>query len=79
MISRAHEKTLSGVAAVKRVPQLSALEKAMLKWAVVDPEDRVLDANVGNGLLAEYLRRNMQCEVCGISDTLILKFRQNKF
>ena len=42
----------------------------MLKWAVVDPEDRVLDASVGRGLMAEYLRRNMQCEVCGVSSDM---------
>jgi len=70
MISRAQEKTLSGVTGIRKMPQLSALEKAMLKWAVVDPEDRVLDANVGSGMLADYLRRNMQCEVCGVSDQM---------
>jgi len=70
MISRVQEKTLSGEVAVKRLPKLSSLEKAMLKWAVVDPEDKVLDANIGSGLMAEYLRRNMQCEVCGVSDNM---------
>lgn len=70
MISRAQEKTLAGEVAVKKLPKLSALEKAMLKWAVVDPEDRVLDANIGAGLMAEYLRRNMQCEICGVSDNM---------
>ena len=42
----------------------------MLKWAVVDPDDKLLDANVGAGMMAEYLRRNMQCEVCGVSDNM---------
>ena len=42
----------------------------MLKWAVVDPGDRLLDANIGSGMMAEYLRRNMQCEVCGVSDNM---------
>ncbi|MBR6570060.1 MAG: class I SAM-dependent methyltransferase [Clostridia bacterium] len=70
MISRAQEKTLSSDIAVRKQPKLSALEKAMLKWAVVDPEDRILDANIGSGMMAEYLRRNMQCEVCGISDNM---------
>ena len=30
----------------------------------------MLDASVGAGLVAEYLRRNMQCEVCGVSDRM---------
>ena len=42
----------------------------MLKWAVVDPEDRLLDASISSGMMAEYLRRNMQCEVCGVSDNM---------
>lgn len=67
MISKVQGKTISGELSVKAGPHLSALEKAMLRWVVVDPEDRVLDATVGKGLMAEYLRRNMQCEVCGVS------------
>ena len=67
MITKVQGKTVSGELSVKACPRLNALEKAMLRWAVVDPEDRVLDACVGQGLMAEYLRRNMQCEVCGVS------------
>ena len=67
MITKVQGKTVSGELSVKACPRLNALEKAMLRWAVVDPEDRVLDACVGRGLIAEYLRRNMQCEVCGVS------------
>lgn len=70
MISRAQGKTLSAEVVVSKQPKLSALEKAMLKWAVVDPEDRLLDANIGTGMMAEYLRRHMQCEVCGVSDNM---------
>lgn len=68
MITRVQGKTLAGEIAVRKEPRLSALEKSMLRWVVVDPEDRLLDANVGSGMMAEYLRRNMQCEVCGVSD-----------
>ena len=67
MITKVQGKTVSGELSVKACPRLNALEKAMLRWAVVDPEDRVLDACVGRSLIAEYLRRNMQCEVCGVS------------
>ena len=67
MITKVQGKTVSGELSVKACPRLNALEKAMLRWTVVDPEDRVLDACVGRGLMAEYLRRNMQCEVCGVS------------
>ena len=56
MISRVQGKTLAGEIAVKKLPKLSALEKAMLKWAVVDPDDRLLDANIGTGIMAEYMR-----------------------
>lgn len=67
MITKVQGKTVSGELSVKACPRLNALEKAMLRWTVVDPEDRVLDACVGRGLMAEYLSRNMQCEVCGVS------------
>lgn len=70
MITKVQGKMASREMTVKSSPRLSALEKAMLKWAVIDPEDRVLDASVGAGLVAEYLRRNMQCEVCGVSDRM---------
>ncbi len=70
MISRAQGKALSADIAVRKQLKLSNVEKAMLKWVVVDPEDKLLDANIGNGMMAEYLRRNMQCEVCGVSDNM---------
>ncbi len=70
MITKVQGKTLAGEFAVKTCPKLNALEKGMLKWAVIDPEDRVLDATVGEGVMAEYLRRNMQCEVCGVTDDM---------
>lgn len=70
MISKAQGKTLSLEAGIRKQPKLSTLEKAMLKWAVVDPEDKLLDTNIGSGMMAEYLRRNMQCEVCGVSDQM---------
>ena len=68
MITKMQGKTLAREVAFRKEAGLSALEKAMLRWAVVDPDDRILDANIGSGMMAEYLRRNMQCEVCGVSD-----------
>ncbi len=70
MISKAQGKMWTTSVAVSKQQKLTALDKAMLKWAVVDPEDRLLDANIGTGMMAEYLRRNMQCEVCGVSDNM---------
>lgn len=70
MITKVQSKAVSGELSVKARPRLSPLERAMLKWAVVDPDDRVLDACVGGGLMADYLRRNMQCEVCGVSSDM---------
>ena len=46
MISKVQGKTISGELSVKAGPHLSALEKAMLRWVVVDPEDRVLDLSL---------------------------------
>lgn len=70
MITRMQSKTLRRTVPVSTEAKLSALEKSMLRWVVVDPDDRLLDANIGNGMMAEYLRRNMQCEVCGVSDRM---------
>lgn len=70
MITRVQGKTLTGDVVIRREPKLTTLEKAMLRWVTVDEEDKILDANVGNGMMAEYLRRNMQCEVCGVSDSM---------
>lgn len=70
MLSKVQGRAVSREAAAAVRPKLSQLERGMLKWAVVDPEDKVLDASVGEGLMAEYLRRNMQCEVCGVSDSM---------
>lgn len=70
MITKVQGKLITGHPAAISCPRLTALEKGMLRWAVVDPEDRVLDATIGEGVMAEYLRRNMQCEVCGVSDSM---------
>lgn len=68
MITKVQDKTLTGEIAKAKHLKLSSLEKAMLRWAVVDPDDKLLDANAGAGMMTEYLRRNMQCEICGVSD-----------
>ena len=70
MITKIQGKTLAGEIGVRREPCLTSVQKAMLKWVVVDPEDRLLDANIGSGSMAEYLRRNMPCEVCGVSENM---------
>lgn len=70
MITRMQSKTLRGTMTTGSEPRLSLLEKAMLRWVVVDPDDKLLDANIGSGKMAEYLRRNMQCEICGVSDNM---------
>jgi len=70
MISKAQGRSIAGELSVWQEPRLSALEKAMLKWIVTDPEDKLLDANIETGMMAEYLRRNMDCEVCGVSENM---------
>lgn len=70
MITKVHDKMLTGEIAKAKKLKLTSLEKAMLRWAVVDPDDKLLDANAGAGMMTEYLRRNIQCEVCGVSDQM---------
>ncbi|MBP3647650.1 MAG: class I SAM-dependent methyltransferase [Clostridia bacterium] len=70
MITKVQDKTLTGELGAARGLRLSSLERAMLRWAVVDPDDKLLDANAGAGMMTEYLRRNVQCEVCGVSDNM---------
>ncbi|MDD3337053.1 MAG: methyltransferase domain-containing protein [Eubacteriales bacterium] len=53
-------------------PRLSMMERALLKWAVIDRDDKVLDAGLGNGIMVDYLIRNLECEVCGVSDNMEL-------
>lgn len=67
MTTRVQGQAIPGEIAVSRQPALTRAEKSMLRWLLADPEDRVLDANIGFGGCAEYLRRNVQCEVCGVS------------
>lgn len=70
MTTRVQEKSwLQG-----RIPvegeRMTVLEKAILRHAVFDPEDKVLDANVCSGKVAEYLLKHMECQVCGVSDRM---------
>lgn len=46
------------------------MDKGLLRWTMAERGDKVLDACVGNGLMLEYLQRNMECEVCGVSDNM---------
>ena len=72
MISKAQSKRYSPRPALEAKPKLSALEKGILRWSVAERGDKVLDAYVVNGLMLEYLQRNMECEVCGVSDDMEL-------
>ena len=48
-----------------RHQRMSALEKCMLRNAVFDPGDKVLDANVCSGRVSEYLLEHMpELEIC---------------
>ncbi|MBR4069510.1 MAG: class I SAM-dependent methyltransferase [Clostridia bacterium] len=53
-----------------RQPHMGMLEKSMLRSAVFDPGDKVLDANVCSGQVSEYLLEHMDCRVCGVSDRM---------
>ena len=70
MITKAQDGTLISKLGAAKEPRLSSLERAMLRWAIVDRDDKLLDANAGAGMMTEYLRSNMHCEVCGVSDNM---------
>ena len=70
MIRRLNAKELQGEAFPCKRSKLSPAEKGMLRWAVLDPGDKVLDANTRDGLMLEYLYRNMECEICGLSSDM---------
>jgi SAM-dependent methyltransferase len=70
MISKAQSKRYAPRPTLETKPKLSALEKGLLRWTVAERGDKVLDAYVVNGLMLEYLQRNMECEVCGVSDDM---------
>lgn len=70
MTTRVQEKVCLQKEGTLREPRMRPLEKAMLRHAVFDPADKVLDANVCSGQVAEYLLRNMDCQVCGVSDRM---------
>lgn len=72
MLTKAGSQTYEGISRPEARPRLNAMERGILKWAVIDRDDRVLDVGLGNGLMADYLRRNMECEVCGVSDNMDL-------
>ena len=72
MISKAGSRTYERTQCPPRHPRLSPMERCLLKWAVIDRDDRVLDVGLGNGLMAEFLLRNMDCEVCGVADDMEL-------
>ncbi len=70
MISKAQSSGFQREAPPQLTPKLTAMERTMLRWVVLDPGDKVLDANTQDGLLLEYLYRNMECEICGVSTSM---------
>ena len=70
MITKAQEYRLQNEAAFAVHPKLSMLERSMLRWAIIDPGDKVLDVNPKNGSLLGYLARHMECDICGISGNM---------
>ena len=70
MITKAQSKRYTPQRPLESKTRLSALEKGLLRWTMAERGDKVLDAHVGNGLMLEYLQRNMECEVCGVSDDM---------
>ena len=70
MISKVQSKRYTPQPKLSENASLTTLEKGLLRWTVAERGDKVLDVHVGNGLMLEYLQRNMECEVCGVSDDM---------
>lgn len=70
MITKAQGKRYSPQPSYRRQLQLTAIEKGLLRWSMAERGDKVLDVQVGSGLLLEYLQRNMECVICGLSDDM---------
>ena len=47
--------------------RINAAMRGLCQWAVLDPGDKVLDMNCGNGALLEALGRKCECLLCGIT------------
>ena len=70
MTTRVQENRRLKNALTDRCPRMGMLERGMLRNAVFDPGDKVLDANVCSGQLSEYMLEHMDCRVCGVSDRM---------
>lgn len=70
MITKAQSKRYTAERTIAQSPKLTAMEKGLLRWSMAERGDKVLDAQVGSGVMLEYLHRNMECEICGISDDM---------
>lgn len=70
MITRAQSKQYAPQRPYHIKPKLTAMEKCLLRWTMAERGDKVLDAHVGNGLMLEYLQRNMECDIYGVSDDM---------
>ncbi len=70
MITKAQSKRYAPQPSLDKKPKLSAMERGMLRWSTAERGDKVLDVHVGTGLMLEYLNRNMECEICGMSEDM---------
>ena len=70
MITKAQGYKIEKEASLAARSKLSVMERGMLTWAMLDSGDKILDMNLRDGLMLEYLARNMECEICGISNDM---------
>lgn len=67
MITKVQSKRYAPDAAFTQPQRLTTMEKGLIRWSMAERGDKVLDVQVGNGTMLEYLHRNMECEICGMS------------
>lgn len=70
MISDAQSKQLVRWSVSPADPKLTALEKGMLTWAVIDAKDKVLDVTCHSGVMLDFLQRKFDCEICGTAEQM---------
>lgn len=72
MITKVGNKVYDGLPYRSAHPKLGMLERSLLRFSIIGKDDKVLDVGLGDGLMVDYLKRNMECEVCGVSDNMDL-------
>ena len=67
MLSKASGKIVAGLPQRPPKAKLPLIARSLSQWAVVDPGDRVLDMDCGDGMLLSYFGQQVPCSLCGMA------------